>query len=352
MKKLISLVVCLTLFFVGFRILLNGNYENGELRIYMPGEYISDDVIEQFEFEYGVEIVLDTFESNELMYTKLLTNSNYDIVIPSDYMIERMIKEDMLLKLDKSKLNCFEKMYDGVLNMSFDPNNTYSVPYFWGNAGIVYDPNIVDSEDVETLGWDIFKDTDYKGQIYVYDSIRDIFMAALKQLGYSMNTSNPDELNEAYEWLCEVARTMEPAYATDECIDGLIYGEKALGFMYSGDAAYILMENEDMDFFVPESGTNFFVDAMVLLKNAKNINNAYAFMNFITDYDAAYENSVYVGYTTVNAEVLHDIVQEDEEFEGNHAYIPRDMLETDEVFVNDEATLKVISDLWIRVKNN
>lgn len=352
MKKLISLILFLTLFFVGFRVLLNGNFENGELRIYAPGEYMSEDVIEQFEYEYGIEVTVDTFESNELMYTKLLTNSNYDIVIPSDYMIERMIKEGMLQKLDKSKLTCFPKMYDGVLHMTFDPNNDYSVPYFWGNAGIVYDPEIVNSEDVERLGWDIFRDTDYKGQLYMYDSIRDIFMVALKQLGYSMNTSNLDEINEAYEWLCDIARNMKPAYATDECIDGLTYGEKALGFMYSGDAAYILSENEDMSFFVPESGTNYFVDAMVILNGAVNIDNAYAFMNFITDYDAAYDNSVYVGYTTVNAEVLNDITLEDGDFYENEAYIPRDMTDKDEVFVNDEATLKVISDLWIRVKNN
>ena len=352
MKKLISLVLCLTIFFVGFRIILNGNYENGELRVYLPGEYISDDVVEQFKYEYGIDLVVDTFESNELMYTKLLTGTSYDIVIPSDYMIERLIKEGMVQKLDKSKLTCLDKLYDGVKNMAFDPNNDYSIPYFWGNGGIVYDCQIVDSQDVESLGWDIFRDTKYKGQIYMYDSIRDIFMVALKQLGYSMNTSDTDELNEAYEWLCEIARTMEPSYSTDECIDGLTYGEKALGFMYSGDAAYILSENENMHFFVPESGTNYFVDAMVILNNAKNVDNAYKFINYITDYDTAYENSSYVGYSSVNAEVLQDLSAPDADFDGNEAYIPRDMTDKDEVFVNDEATLKIISDLWIRVKNN
>jgi len=352
MKKIISLLVATFLFLFAFRMYLNGNYENGELRIYLPGEYISDEVIQQFEYEYSVEVIVDTFESNELMYTKLLTGTSYDIVIPSDYMIERLIKEKMIQPLDKSKLTCMDMLYDGVKNMAFDPNNDYSIPYFWGNGGIVYDSTIVSSEDVQRLGWDIFRDTTYKGQIYMYDSIRDIFMIALKQLGYSMNTSNPDELNEAYMWLCDVAKNMDPAFAADECIDGLAYGEKAMGFMYSGDAAYILSENENMRFYAPEMGTNYFVDAMCILNNAENIENAYKFMNYITDYDAAYENSSYVGYASVNAEVLNDLTLEDADFDGNEAYIPRDMTQKDESFVNDEDTLKIISDLWIRVKNS
>jgi len=350
MKKLISLLIVIFVFLFSFKMMLNGHYENGELSIYLPGEYISDEVIEQFEFEYGIKVDINTFESNELMYTKLLTGSVYDIIIPSDYMIERLIKEKMIQPLDKTKLTCFAEIYEGVLGMDFDPNNDYTVPYFWGNGGIVYDTTIVDSKDVEELGWDIFRCEKYKGQLYMYDSIRDIFMIADKQLGYSMNTTNIDEINAAYDWLCEIADTMEPAYAADECIDGLAYGEKALGFMYSGDAAYILSENEDMDFYVPESGTNYFVDGMVILKNAKNVENAYKFMNFITSYDAAYDNSSYIGYASVNKDVLHDIMQEDCDFEGNNAYFPRDMIALDEVFHNDEDTLKIISELWTKVK--
>ena len=351
MKKLISIIVCLTLFFTGFRIMLNGNYSNGELKIYLPGEYISDEVVEQFSYEYGIDVTVDTFESNELMYTKLQTGVHYDIIIPSDYMIERLIKEKYLQKLDKSQITCMDQIYDEVLNMEFDPDNEYSIPYFWGNGGIVYDSTIVSSEDVETMGWDILRDTDYKGQIYMYDSIRDIFMVALKQLGYSMNTSDPQELEEAYNWLCEVAKTMDPAYCADECIDGLAYGEKALGFMYNGDAAYILSENEDMRFFAPD-GDNYFVDAMCIPADAENVENAYKFINYITDYDAAYENSSYVGYTSVNAEVLNDLTAEDADFEGNEAYIPREKTANDEVFHNDEDTLKIISDYWNRVKLN
>ncbi|MBR0461895.1 MAG: ABC transporter substrate-binding protein [Erysipelotrichaceae bacterium] len=346
MKKLCSILLALVLLSGCFSV----NYDNGELNIFMPGEYISDEVIEQFEFEYGIKVKLTLFDSNEAMYTKLMTGTSYDIIIPSDYMIERLIDEEMVQKLDKSKLTCLDYLYEGVLNMDYDPNNDYSVPYFWGNAGIVYDPSIVDTEDVESQGWAVLQNTKYKGQIYMYDSIRDIFMVAFKSLGYSMNTNDEQEIEEAYQWLLQVARTMDPAYATDECIDGLTYGEKAMGFMYSGDAAYILSENEDMAFFVPDEGTNYFVDAMVIQKGAKNVDNAYAFINFITDYDAAFENSAYVGYCSVNKEVLHDITLPDGDFYENDAYIPRDMTELDETFHNNEKLLKKISELWDKVK--
>ncbi len=349
MKKLLSVLCCLVL----LSGCLSSNYDNGELNIFMPGEYISDEVVEQFEYEYGVKVKITLFDTNEAMYTKLLANtSSYDIIIPSDYMIERLISEGYVQELDKSKLTCLDYLYDGVKNMDYDPNNDYSVPYFWGNGGIVYDPEIVDEEDVINEGWAVLKNPKYKGQIYMYDSIRDIFMVAFKSLGYSMNTNDENEINEAYDWLVDIAKDMSPAYATDECIDGLAYGEKAMGFMYSGDAAYILSENENMRFYAPEEGTNYFVDAMVIQKGAKNVDNAYKFINYITDYDAAFENSLYVGYASVNKEVLNDLTLPDGDFDGNEAYIPRDKNANDEVFHNNEKQLATISELWVKVKNH
>ena len=347
MKKLFSIVL-IVLLLTGCA--QTGNGENGELNIFLPGEYISDEVIRSFEKEYDVKVKLTLFDSNEAMYTKLLTGASYDIIIPSDYMIERLIDEEMIDKLDKSKLTCLDNLYDGVKNMPYDLDNDYSVPYFWGNAGIVYDPSIIDAKDVESQGWAVFQNTKYKGQIYMYDSIRDMFMIAAKNLGYSMNSNDEKEINEEYEWLCQIATTMEPAYATDECIDGLANGEKAMGFMYSGDAAYILSENEDMAFFVPNEGTNYFVDAMVIQKGAKNVDNAYDFINYITDYDGQYENSTFVGYCSVNGEVLADLTAPDGEFYGNDAYLPREMTSKDESFNNNTKLLKTISELWDKVK--
>lgn len=350
MKKLCNIVFSIFLL-ISLTGCFSNDFDNGEVQIFLPGEYISDEVIEQFEYEYGVKCNITVFESNESMYTKLLTGTTYDIVIPSDYMVERLIKEKMVQKLDKSKLTCLDYLYDGVKNMDFDPNNDYSIPYFWGNTGIVYDSTLVDEEDVVSEGWNVLKNPKYKGMIYMYDSIRDMFMIAEKALGYSMNTNNPEELEAAYNWLSEIADIMDPAFASDECIDGLAYGEEAMGFMYSGDAAYILSENENMRFYSPEEqGANYFVDAMLILNGAKNIDNAYKFINYITDYDAAYENSSYIGYASVNKEVLRDITLPDSDFDGNEAYIPRDRNEKDEVFHNDEDTLTVISEYWTKVK--
>ena len=350
MKKLLSLFISVLLL-VSLTGCLSNNYENGELYIFLPGEYLSDEVVEQFEYEYKIKVSVTTFDSNESMYTKLLGGTVYDLLIPSDYMIERLINEKMIQKLDKSKLPNMSALDPQVLDMAFDPGNQYSVPYFWGNAGICYDTTQIDSEDVESEGWAVLQNTKYKGMIYMYDSIRDAFMVAEKALGYSMNTDDPDELNAAYEWLVQISKTMDPAFVTDEIIDGLTYGEKAMGMVYSGDAALILSENEDMAFWAPEEGTNYFVDAMVIHKDAKNAENAYKFINYIIEYDAAFENATFVGYTSSNAEVVKDITMEGGDFEDNDAYVPREMNENDEVFHSNEELLKIISELWVKVKN-
>ena len=347
MKKLLSILFVL--------VMLAGcggqNYDAGEVQIFLPGEYISDEAIRTFEKETNIKVSVTTFDSNESMYTKLLGGTVYDIIIPSDYMIERLINEKMVQKIDKSKIPNMDQLYDQVLNLDFDPNNDYSVPYFWGNVGICYDSTLIDKNDVETQGWNVLRNTKYKGMIYMYDSIRDAFMMAEKALGYSMNTDNPDEINASYEWLLDIARNMDPAYVTDEAIDGLANGEKAMGMMYSGDAAYIYAENEDIAFWAPSEGTNYFVDAMVIHKDAKNVENAYKFMNYIIDYDAQMENSVFVGYSSVNEQALKDLASAGGDFEGNDAYIPRDKNANDEVFHNNEDVLKTISELWVKVKN-
>lgn len=348
MKKLFSclLVVSMFMSLVG----CGNKYPNGEVQIFMPGEYISDDAIKMFEDKYQIKCVINTFDSNETMYTKLLSNPAYDIVVPSDYMIERLIKEERVQKLDKSKLDCLDELYEGVKNMDFDPDNEYSIPYFWGNTGIVYDADLIDQSDVESQEWAVLKNPKYKGMIYMYDSIRDMFMIAEKDLGYKMNTSDPNQLEDAKNWLMEIAATMEPAYQDDQCIDGLTNGEKAMGFMYSGDAATIISNSDrNMHFYAPvNSGVNYFVDSMLILNEAKNTDNAYKFINFITSYDGAYENGSYVGYASVNKDVLMDLASTD--FDGNEAYIPRERNDKDEVFHNDEKTLSIISEYWNDVK--
>lgn len=325
-------------------------FEGETLYVYNWGEYTGENIIGDFEEYSGAKVMMDFFDSNEQMYIKVANEEPYDILVPSDYMIQRLISEGYLQKLDASKLDCMDKLTDAVKNLPYDPQNEYSVPYFWGNVGIVYDKNRVELEDLEREGYNIFLNEKYQGDVYLYDSERDSFMMALKALGYSMNTEEKEELNQAYEWLIQCVQTMKPEIVTDEIIDNMAQGRKALALMYSGDAAYVMAENEDMGFYLPESGTNLWSDAMVIPRNAKNPELAHAFINFASDYEGAYDNSSYVGYTSANQEVMEELSGEGGEFEGISAYMPRSDYELDEVFVYNEKLRKDISNLWSKVK--
>ncbi len=323
-------------------------YAGQELHLYNWGEYMGENFISGFEDLTGATVVVDYFDSNEAMYIKVANGEPYDILVPSDYMIERLIQEDLIQKLDKDKITCMDELVDAIKGLPYDPNNDYSIPYFWGTVGIVYDKTKVSEADLEKEGYNIFLDTKYKGDIYLYDSERDSFMMALKALGYSMNTKDEKELEEAYNWLVKCVETMEPEIVTDEIIDNMAQGRKALGLIYSGDAAYVMSENENMGFYMPETGTNLWSDAMVIPKNAENVELAHEFINYACSYEAAMDNSSFVGYTSANQEVMDELANGD--YEGINAYVPRTGNDKDEVFEYDEATRKIISDYFSKVK--
>ena len=325
-------------------------YQGQTLRIYSPGEYIGENVIPDFEEMTGARVVLELFDSNEQMYIKVANGEAYDILIPSDYMIERLISEDLLQKIDMDQVSNMDFINEDVKGLPYDPENEYSVPYFWGSVGIVYDTTKVSEEDLEKEGYNIFLNEKYKGDIYLYDSERDSFMMALKALGYSMNTESEEEIQDAYEWFEICVTTMEPEIVTDEIIDNMAQARKALGIVYSGDAAYIMSENENMGYYEPLEGTNVWCDAMVVPANAENEALAYEFMNYLCDYDAAYDNSDFVGYTSPNEEVMDELYGEGGTYEGINAYIPRSGYEKDESFVYNERTRKIISNMWSKVK--
>lgn len=325
-------------------------YEGQTLYVYNWGEYTGENLVAMFEEQTGATVVMENFDSNEQMYIKVANGEAYDILVPSDYMIQRLIKEELLQTLDHSKLDCMENLTEAVVGLPYDIENEYSIPYFWGTVGIVYDKTKVDMEDLEEQGFHIFLNEKYKGDIYLYDSERDSFMMALKALGYSMNTENQEEIDEAYDWLVQCVETMEPEIVTDEIIDNMAQGRKALGLIYSGDATYVMSENENMGFYLPEGGTNQWSDAMVIPANAKNPELAHEFINFVTSYEGAYDNSSYVGYTSANQEVMDELSGADGDYEGINAYIPRTDNDKDEVFVYNEDTRKIISNLWSKVK--
>lgn len=357
MKRLIAVVVTAMLLLTG----CGGNgsagsedavekYGSDTLKVYNWGEYIGENVISDFQKEFGVKVIYEVFDSNEMMYTKLQAGDAYDVLVPSDYMIERLMKENMIQKLDLSLIPNISNLANGVKNLPYDPDNAYSVPYFWGSVGIVYNQNNVDLADLEAEGYNILKDTKYKGRIYMYDSERDSFMVAFKALGYSMNTQDEQEIQAAYEWLLEQRKTMDPAYVADEVIDGMINGNKDMAVVYSGDAATILTENEDMRFYLPKEGTNLWSDAMVIPTNAENPKLAHEFINYILTYDASYDNSETVGYASPNQEVLDALSGEGGYFEGNEAYLPREGYAQDEVFEDNQILKEQLTQLWIKVK--
>ena len=326
-------------------------YAGQTLHVYNWGEYTGENIISGFEELTGAKVIMDNFDSNEQMYIKVANGDAYDVLVPSDYMIQRMMQEKMLQKLEpETRKECLSELTDAIKGLPYDPKNEYSIPYFWGTVGIVYDKTKVSKEDLENEGWNIFLDQKYKGDIYLYDSERDSFMMALKALGYSMNTTSEEELNEAYNWLVNCVQTMDPEIVTDEIIDNMAQARKALGLIYSGDAAYVMSENENMGFYMPKSGTNLWSDAMVIPKNAKNPKLANEFIRYITSYDAAMDNSSYVGYTSPNKEVMEELGGKGGDYDGINAYTPRAGYDKDEVFQYDEITRKIIADLWSRVK--
>lgn len=326
-------------------------YAGQTLHVYNWGEYTGENIISGFEELTGAKVIMDNFDSNEQMYIKVANGDAYDVLVPSDYMIQRMMQEKMLQKLEpETRKECLGELVDAIKGLPYDPKNEYSIPYFWGTVGIVYDKTKVSEEDLEKDGWDIFLDQKFKGDIYLYDSERDSFMMALKALGYSMNTTSQDELNDAYNWLIQCVQTMDPEIVTDEIIDNMAQARKALGLIYSGDAAYVMSENENMGFYMPKSGTNLWSDAMVIPKNAKNPKLANEFIRYITSYDAAMDNSSYVGYTSPNKEVTEELGGKGGDYDGINAYTPRAGYDKDEVFQYDETTRKIIADLWSRVK--
>ncbi len=318
------------------------------LKIYNAGEYIDTELIDVFEKENGCTVIYETFDSNESMYTKVMSGEEYDIIIPSDYMIERLIIEDSLQEIDKSQLSNYNQLIPALLDREFDPGSKYHVPYFWGNVGILYDKTVVDENDLKA-GWEILKNPKYRGNVYMYDSERDSFMIALKALGYSLNTTDFSELDEAYKWLVEQREIMAPVYIGDEVIDSMITGSKAMAIVYSGDAAYIMSENENLGFFAPDKGTNLWIDGMVITKDCDDVSLAHSFIDFMLDPDNAYANSMAVGYSSPIKSAFSILSETD--YAGIEAYIPRQDNKNDEFFRYQEPEVKEYSaELWTKVK--
>ena len=283
---------------------------NGEVVVYNWGEYIDPETLELFEKETGIKVVYDEFETNETMYPKVEAGATvYDVICPSDYTIRKMIENDLLQELNFDNIpnakNIGQQYYESA--QEFDPGNLYAVPYCWGTVGILYNKTMVD-EPVDS--WTILWDPKYKDNILMQDSVRDAFMVALKTKGYSMNTLDLDELTEAKNYLLE-QKDLVQAYVVDQVRDKMIGNEAALGVIYSGEAIYTQRENPDLEYVIPKEGTNVWIDAWVIPKNAKNVENAEKFIDFMCRPDIALMNFDYITYSTPN-DAARDLIEDDE----------------------------------------
>ena len=321
------------------------------LTVFNWGEYISDgsddylDIISAFEEEYGVKVNYLTFDSNESMYTKL-DSGRYDLIIPSDYMVARLISEDKLAEIDFNNIPNYKYIDVTYKGLVFDPENKYSVPYTWGTVGIVYNKTMVEEPPT---GYDVLWDERYKGQILMVNNVRDAFSIAQGYLGYSLNTTDKDELYHCYEALIE-QKPLVQAYVMDEIYQKMIGGNAAIGVYYAGDVLTMIDENPDLEFILPEKGTNMFVDSMCIPKNAKNKKLAEKFINFMLKPDISAANIDYIYYSTPSTDafqLLDEEVQTDERL-----YPSKEYLASCETYFNlPKSTRDYMSELWIKVKN-
>lgn len=313
----------------------------GEVKVYNAAEYMNESTIKDFEKQYKIKVIYKEFESNESMYDDISKNtSNYDILVPSDYMIDRLIKENRLEKINKLNIPNFSNIAKEYLNPEYDKENNYMVPYMTGTLGILYNKKIV-TEPVTS--WNILWDSKYKGQIWLWDSQRDVIGMALKKLGYSMNSNNENELNEAKQALITQSKLLR-GYAEEEARDAMIADEGALALVYAGEAKFAIDQNPNLAYVIPDEGSNKFVDGFVIVKDAKNKENAEKFINFMCGSNIAVRNMTSTGYTSPIKGAWY-------EFGNNKIMFPSDEeLSRCEAFLYDAQATNKYNKIWKEVR--
>ncbi len=352
MKKWIALGLC-ALF--GASVLTGcgsaNDYPNGKVYVYNWGEYIDPETIEMFEEETGIMVVYDEFETNEIMYPKVEAGtSQYDVVCPSDYMIEKMAKNDMLAELNwdnlpNAKANIGAQYYEQ--SKQFDPENKYSVPYCWGTVGILYNKTMVD-EPIDS--WSVLWDEKYADSILMQDSVRDLFMVPLAYLGYSINSTDEAELQEAKELLIK-QKPLVQAYVIDQVRDKMIGNEAAIGVIYSGEAIYTQRENPDLEYVIPKEGTNVWIDSWVIPKNCQNKENAEKFIDFMCRPEIALMNFEYITYSTPN-DAARALIEDEDIRNSEIAFPDLSKYKLETFSYQGEETDTLYNELWKEIKSN
>jgi spermidine/putrescine transport system substrate-binding protein len=344
MKKLLALILAIMLCLC----LLPVAQAEGVVNVFNWEDYINPDALTLFETETGIKVNYMRFTTNEDMLVQVRTNpSAFDVIFPSDYAIERFVQEELLMPLDHSLLPNTINIVDWLKNPSYDPANTYSVPYMWGTVGILYDTTRVQGP---VDSWKVLFEDTYKGEVFMLDSFRDSMGLALKYLGYSMNTRNPAELQAATQLLIKQKQDgIVKAYQVDETKDKMVAGEGIMGVVWSGDAQYAINLNEDLAYIVPKEGSNVWVDGMVIPKAAKNPENAHKLINFLSRPDVAQMNTEYIEYSSPNQGAI-DLMGED--YLSNPILNPsRETIDSCEFFHDIQDYITIYNTLWAQVKN-
>lgn len=351
-RRVIPAVICAVFVFGGFYYAQESNMMNSEkVVVYNWGEYLDPEVLTMFEEETGIDVVYEEFETNEILYPKISSGAiAYDVICPSDYMIQRMIENDLLAEINFDNIPNVKNIGKDYMEQSrqFDPENKYSVPYCWGTVGILYNKTMVDEP---ITSWSVLWDEKYKDNILMQDSVRDAFGVTLKYLGYSLNSTDLDELTEARDLLIK-QKPLVQAYVIDQVRDKMIGNEATIGVIYSGEAIYTQMENPDLEYVIPEEGSNIWIDSWVIPKNAENKENAEKFINFLCRPEIALMNFEYITYSTPNIEARKMI--EDEAIRNSEIAFPDlskyDNLETFQ-YLGTEAD-QTYGELWNQVKSH
>lgn len=320
-----------------------------QINFFNYGENIDDETIKEFEETYNIKVNMETFDDMEAMYQKINSGAGqYDVVLVSDALMPRMIEKGLVQELNKDNIPNISQMDEQYLDLEIDPGNKYSVPYMFGTIGIVYNKDVV-KEEVNS--WDILWDEKYKDQIFMFDTYRDTIGVALKKLGYSMNSTNEKEIEEAKNLLLEQRNLVNPIYGVDNGTTMIPAGETNINMIWSGEGLNLQEEYPNLVYVVPEDGANFWIDSLCITSNAKNVEGAEKFINFVSDKESALRIADEIGYTTPNKEAR---LEQPEDVQNNpNAYMPEEIMNICEIYKDFTLEIKKIyDDAWTAIKVN
>ena len=350
MKKL-SKILVISLCIMMMTTLLSGcsKKQQEQINFFNYGENIDDETIKEFEKKYNIKVNMETFDDMEAMYQKINSGAGqYDVVLVSDALMPRMIEKGLVQELNKENIPNISQMDEQYLNLDMDPGNKYSVPYMFGTVGLIYNKDVV-KEKVDS--WDILWNEKYKDQIFMFDTYRDTIGVALKKLGYSLNSTNKDEINEAKELLLDQRNLVDPVYGVDNGTTMIPAGESDINMIWSGEGLNLQAENPNLVYVVPKEGANFWIDSLCIPSNAKNVSGAEKFINFVSDKESALRIADEIGYTTPNKEAR---LEQPEEVRNNpNAYMPKEIMDRCEIYTDlPKDVKKEYDNAWIQIKSS